>query len=332
MMNIHDCMEYAIRLTAERDYHHLTERFLEIITTITGVTDPSIYEVFSLDSGKVVEKADPSRLIIREVMGGLDTTRSYHDMARLYDASNPHASHISPETLLTEGVIFPVPGAYGMMRILVVKPQTSNPEIWNLVSRLLNIYGNLLRILDEKERDKLTSLFNRQTFDQQLIRVLELSQRHARKHEPPLEEQWISLLDIDYFKKINDRFGHLIGDEVLLLVARLMEQNFRHTDLLFRYGGEEFVVVIVGANLEGCHRSLERFRNRVADYLFPIAGQVTISIGYTRINSDKLPSSLIDEADQALYFAKDHGRNQVIYYGELQHAGKVEAAGEVDLF
>ena len=91
---------------------------------------------------------------------------------------------------------------------------------------------------------------------------------------------WLAVSDIDFFKRVNDDFGHLYGDEVLLLMANIMRETFRGTDILFRFGGEEFVIVLRSTNQQGAHQALERFRITVEEYDFPQVGNVTISIGY----------------------------------------------------
>jgi diguanylate cyclase (GGDEF)-like protein len=135
----------------------------------------------------------------------------------------------------------------------------------------------------------------------------------------------VALIDLDRFKKINDAYGHLYGDEVLLLFGGLMKQSFRSTDLLVRYGGEEFVVVLSDTTMENCEIVLERFRAKVEGHWFPNVGHVTISAGATRIGNQALPSTVIDQADQALYYAKHTGRNRVCHYEALVRDGLMEA-------
>jgi diguanylate cyclase (GGDEF)-like protein len=145
-----------------------------------------------------------------------------------------------------------------------------------------------------------------------------------------------ALMDLDRFKKINDVFGHLYGDEVLLLFSGLMKQSFRSSDLLVRYGGEEFVVVLTDTTLENCEKVLDRFRQKVESYWFPQVGRVTISVGAVRIGDQALPSTVLDQADQALYYAKGAGRNCVCIYETLVKKGLIKVHqppfGEVELF
>ena len=127
----------------------------------------------------------------------------------------------------------------------------------------------------------------------------------------------------------------MYGDEVLLLFADLMRKIFRSTDLLFRHGGEEFVVVLVPAAESDSFRIFERFRQNVELFEFPQVGQVTVSIGMVKIDAQDNPSTLLEYADQALYYAKEHGRNQVCNYNELIKAGILKVRhtkNDIELF
>ena len=146
---------------------------------------------------------------------------------------------------------------------------------------------------------------------------------------------WIGILDIDHFKNINDNFGHMYGDEVLLLFANLMEKTFRNSDLLFRYGGEEFVVVLSPTTESEAFLVFDRFRKKLESFNYPRIGKITISIGIVNINSQEHPTTLLEHADQSLYYAKEHGRNQVCNYNELIKAGKLKVRqieSDIDLF
>src|SRR6185369_17286004 len=145
-----------------------------------------------------------------------------------------------------------------------------------------------------------------------------------------------AIFDVDHFKRVNDQFGHLYGDEVLTLVARLMVQSFRHEDLLFRYGGEEFAVVLANADLAIAGAALERFRRKVEAYAFPQIGHKTVSIGFTALDAAQGVERAVMCADRALYYAKHHGRNQTHCYETLIAEGKLapvtQTRGDVELF
>jgi diguanylate cyclase (GGDEF)-like protein len=173
------------------------------------------------------------------------------------------------------------------------------------------------RLIDA-ETDPLTQLFNRRAFQSQL----DSSLRRGVMGERPW---YFAVLDIDHFKRINDAFGHLYGDEILVRFARLMRETFRATDLMYRFGGEEFVVLYGVDDEKAGETPLERFRAAVERHPFP-GGQVTVSAGHARIAGTTPISTLIDRADVALYYAKTHGRNRVCGWEKLVAAGELEAS------
>ncbi|MEW6165838.1 MAG: GGDEF domain-containing protein [Pseudomonadota bacterium] len=207
---------------------------------------------------------------------------------------------------------------------------------------------NCLALLDYCETDTLTRLLNRKTFDEYLINILASIPNqddaasgarhlpHRRHPGPEARDHWLGVMDIDHFKSINDRFGHLIGDEVLILLANLMRECFRVQDKLFRFGGEEFIALLRPAEFAHARGTFERFRACVESHVFPQVGHVTVSIGFTRIKLGDTPSAILDSADEALYWAKEHGRNQCHAYETLIAAGKLQRhalpAADVEIF
>jgi len=231
----------------------------------------------------------------------------------------------------TIGTVFPLPGESTTVGLIEIEPDPGRsslpPRDVRLISGVLRLLSNHLAVLDYGQRDTLTGLLNRKTFDQSFDKILERNRVLAREAVSSAPS-WFAIVDIDRFKSINDRFGHLFGDDVLLLVARLMRQAFRGSDQLFRFGGEEFVIVLETTPQEGAEITLERFRRRVAEHVFPQVGEVTISIGYTRIGVSDPAVTCFDRADAALYYAKEHGRNQVRCYEALIAGGQLEKREE----
>ncbi len=243
--------------------------------------------------------------------------------------------------------IYPVMGRnHAPIGCLIVWHAGMTNEQKYLVMGLMRIYENHLSLLEEGQSDKLTGLLNRHTFDNQIVNVIttpiaksvNIQLYNGTKRRVPDESfsYWLAILDIDYFKRINDTYGHVFGDEILILLSRLLKSNFRTDDLLFRYGGEEFVVLLRAPGKDEALVALNRFRNAVASYDFPRIGRVTISIGFARILNDQVPSVLLAKADQALYYAKENGRNRVCSYEQLIAKGELieqkEDSGEIELF
>jgi diguanylate cyclase (GGDEF)-like protein len=126
----------------------------------------------------------------------------------------------------------------------------------------------------------------------------------------------VMILDLDYFKKINDTYGHLAGDYVLKEVAKIIKSLIRKSDICGRFGGEEFVILLPNTKLSGAMKLAERIRKAIEEYDFDFNGKkinVTVSIGITSVGINDSYESLIDRADEALYEAKQKGRNRVEY-------------------
>ncbi|MBL8144760.1 MAG: GGDEF domain-containing protein, partial [Anaerolineae bacterium] len=153
----------------------------------------------------------------------------------------------------------------------------------------------------------------------------ESSSDDRRRPSDTANRCWLAVVDIDHFKRVNDTHGHLIGDEVLILVAQLMRKTFRNADRLYRFGGEEFVVLLRTDQSADAAFVFERLRSTVARFEFPQAGSLTVSIGFTEVTPNDTPSSAFERADQAVYHAKSHGRNQVVDHDNLLRRGEVAA-------
>ena len=212
------------------------------------------------------------------------------------------------------------------------------------IQDFLCIYCNFMAVLDDNEHDTLTGLLNRKTFDlhiDELITDAGIKEANSfdgvtqRRKASDDENDWLCILDIDHFKQVNDQFGHIVGDEVLLLFSQKMKLAFRNNDMLFRYGGEEFIVVMAPTNEADAMKVVERFRQQLALFEFPQIGRVTVSVGMVSIGSQQPASTVLELADQALYYAKEHGRNKVCNYHRLIEAGLLEErnyAGAIELF
>lgn len=191
------------------------------------------------------------------------------------------------------------------------------------IQLLFGFYCHQLCSLEGTYRDNLTGLYNRKAFDLRMHSLLN-KKFPARRKNMSLPSVYV-MLDIDHFKDINDLHGHLYGDETLTIIAKIMTDSFREYDLLFRYGGEEFAAVLMDIDNEVCKKVLDRFRYKVENHLFPKKDTVTISIGYTDFNRDLTVEQLIDQADKALYYGKQHGRNAIHQYQSLVEQQLIQA-------
>lgn len=170
-------------------------------------------------------------------------------------------------------------------------------------------------------RDGLTGVFNRRYFDGRLEEEAQRASRYSRNFA-------LEMIDIDHFKKLNDTYGHGCGDEVLKQVAEIMKQNTRETDIVCRYGGEEFCIVLIELDEKRAYHHAERVREAVSSFIFsngqtPLSEKVTVSVGLAMFPQDARDHrQLVESADSALYAAKSGGRNQVKCFNELESANR----------
>ena len=272
---------------------------------------------------------------------------------RLICVKTSKVQHLSPDHGGTglHVTLFPISGDGGVESVLEVHSQEPlGQHMLVVVHSMQMVYRNMQALLDYSERDSLTGLLNRKSFDDAFFKALRQepvsgvpdrdglhgsAKGQNRRHDAHAEGYWLGMLDIDHFKRVNDTCGHLIGDEVLLLVARLLRKSFRFHDRLYRFGGEEFVVLMRCPNAQAAHLVFDRFRQAMEAFLFPQVGIITVSIGISQLTHDDTPAQALDRADQAVYAAKAGGRNRIIDHADLVRQGHVSGnakVGDIELF
>ena len=211
-------------------------------------------------------------------------------------------------------------GLWALLRICGLDPSAGAGRVALLYSAIgtafmFSLLGGISGLLIDRQRDAalrdgLTGLYNRRFLRESLPRL----QAAAARAKEPL---CVIMLDLDHFKLVNDRHGHLIGDQTLRAVATTLERSSRRSDLVARYGGEEFAVLCPGTDCETGLQVADRLREAVAA-IGPEAlghpGPQTVSLGVA-VQSPSVelsPEALLDHADEALYAAKDGGRNRSI--------------------
>lgn len=242
--------------------------------------------------------------------------------------------------------LFPFADDAQAIGCLVIDSHKSLSPHMGLIEGFAKVYENYMIIFNESERDKLTGLFNRRTFDNKLLKLLKTQQHRSqqylsctlvqdrRRYEQDASA-WLIITDIDHFKRVNDTYGHVFGDEVILTISQRMKSCFRRSDLLFRIGGEEFVILLEPVPQKTAENLIDRFRRTISEHEFSQIGTVTVSAGYARITEKDYPPAVLDSADKALYYAKEHGRNCSYNYETLVEQGKItlpKKGGSVDLF
>ncbi len=153
--------------------------------------------------------------------------------------------------------------------------------------------------------DILTQTFNRVKFKDIIKREMEM----VKRHNQPLS---LLMFDVDNFKKINDSYGHNVGDNVLKIIANITKENIREIDYLVRWGGEEFLIVAPDTTLEKAEALAERLRNAIEIYNFVEVGRVTASFGVAYSTKNDTENALVKRVDHAMYQAKTAGKNNVV--------------------
>jgi diguanylate cyclase len=175
-----------------------------------------------------------------------------------------------------------------------------------------------LKVAEQRSNtDALTGLANRHSMDE-FIRQAQIA---AMEKDEPLS---VFMVDIDHFKKFNDDYGHQVGDQVLRLVAKVLQENVRQVDLAARYGGEELIAVLPGADLETCAAVAERIRRRIAEAKLTRRasgkeiGSITVSIGVAQFRLAESADAMIERCDRGLYRAKRLGRNRTVTESDVE--------------
>lgn len=158
--------------------------------------------------------------------------------------------------------------------------------------------------------DRLTNVYNRVKIDE----IIEMELKKKKRYDHTFS---IILIDVDYFKIVNDTYGHLVGDTILKEFAAILKENVRNTDYVGRWGGEEFIIICPQTDINGASSLAEHLRGQIEESDFTTAGKKTASFGVAVCSEEDNLQSLIDNADKALYRAKKGGRNQVVCYNQL---------------
>ena len=187
----------------------------------------------------------------------------------------------------------------------IIPIKDNNSEISSFLSIGVDITDKKsLEILSRT--DKLTHLFNRHKLDESLYLEIERAARYNKKLS-------LIIIDIDHFKHVNDTFGHQTGDDVLKEVADILQKSIRKIDVLGRFGGEEFLIICPQTDKEGVIILADYIKNNIVIHEFPTVRHITISLGLTTYQAGDNADSMIKRSDDALYMAKNEGRNRAIY-------------------
>lgn len=160
-------------------------------------------------------------------------------------------------------------------------------------------------VIEQKAyRDGLTNIYNRHKFDE----LFEIELERVKRYKLPMS---MAILDIDHFKLFNDNYGHLIGDEVLIILANNLGAELRKTDIFARWGGEEFIILFIETKLDDAIVCSNKIREHIEKLEHETAGKISVSLGVTEYQENDTLEMLFSRCDEALYTAKENGRNRV---------------------
>jgi len=328
-MQIAACLDALADITRLRDRDLLDGGLVRLLGQFSGANRVALHRLLPGDEPRWLTRSqwgtDPAAVWIEPVWVDLRGQPLMDERPEWRDCL--HWGKVRPWQAADGVTLLPLMVENTPIGVLeLVHPQPFSSERLADTRLLLRVMENHLSLLDYSERDTLTGLLNRKSFDDSFYRASALPLTLAaepnaeRRHGDELR-YWLGVVDIDHFKLVNDRFGHLIGDEVLLLLSRVMTNSFRHADQLYRFGGEEFVVLMRCGGEADAMGALERFRHAVRNFLFPQVERVTVSIGFTDVRVGDTPSAAVERADKAVYMAKHGGRDQVLSYAALLREG-----------
>lgn len=312
-------LDSLVELTEQRQLESLSK---SLVSTVEQFIDPINVQFFNvrLAHGACDEIVLPDEFSPNAAEYDADERDQAIHGARCFIECVQSRSTSCSFGMLPAQIFIPIILNDSVVKVLWVKLVLLSDESTNLLKSLAKVYENFLSIVIECETDGLTGLLNRKGFERRLKQsasnVAELnsvSGEQAKRH-------WLCIFDIDKFKNINDTFGHLYGDEILLDLVKVMGIIFTKHDAMFRFGGDEFVMLLAPQTKDEMITTCTRFQSE----LFSFHGQkmqVTVSMGVTQVLSGEQASSLLAKADLALYHIKETGRNRVEVYEELLSRG-----------
>jgi diguanylate cyclase len=306
---------YEIWYTYATGYNpSLNQRINDMLAAQDALSDADLEQIYA-------EFLSPTRLTDRidsvgdRVMGEIEQVMAMIDAAagtaNSYSESLAGMTEQLGQSKDREGLRAIVEGLVQSAKDMEASNQKLEARLSASKQEITELQNNLEAVRTESLTDPLTQLSNRKFFDGTLARAME----EAREKNEPLS---LILTDVDHFKKFNDNYGHLTGDQVLRLVAMSMRQNIKGQDTAARYGGEEFAIVLPNTVLRSAATVADHIRKAVMTKELmkrstgERLGRITVSVGVATLRNGDTVQSLIERTDSCLYAAKRHGRNRVI--------------------
>jgi len=333
--NTHSVLHKLITLTNERDLVSLEYLLAESLYELISPKDIDVANAVKIYHVKDIKKQIfTTKDSVRNPKGEKISDTLKQALTNCFNSGSDYTYQEKNQPSVT---LYPLKNSKGdTIAVIAIRALINDDELSNTIAMVLHVYQNFAGLIRDNEHDTLTGLLNRKTFDQKVNKVMGLMHKEKSRKDDKLNTRYyIAIFDIDHFKRVNDEYGHLMGDEVLLLFSQMMTETFREKDMLFRYGGEEFVGVFECTDNTDITLALERFRSKVASYSFPQVGNVTVSIGYSQILQYDTTIQMVERADLSLYYAKNNGRNRICCYEELIESGLLQEnkkEGDIELF
>ena len=319
---------YEIWYAYATGYHpSLNEQINETLKERGALSDEELEQIYEkfLAPARLSDRIDSVGLKvageIEQVMAMMDAAAG---SANSYSESLADMTHKIGQSKDREGLRAIVETLVHATREMEASNQQLEERLNASKAEISELQENLETVRTESLTDPLTQLANRKFFDSSL----EAAIRDSRTKNEPMS---LMMTDIDYFKKFNDSFGHLTGDQVLRLVAMSVKQNVKGQDIAARYGGEEFAIILPNTVLRSAITVADHIRRAVmtkelmkrstGEHL----GRVTISIGVATLHMNDTAQMLIERTDNCLYAAKRHGRNRVMCETDPEVAGTASA-------
>lgn len=298
----------AAELLARTKAHINLNKALQKNIALLGMLDESV-EYMEIDTGGIIKKVSKKMLKVHNVAKEILIGRNI-DIFKLGNGSVEHYKNLY--SIITDGKTFETEiedivqeGKTYWYKISICHELTDE----NNIEKYLVFFESI----DENKKlqkcattDSLTQLPNRFKIDE----ILELEDKNFQRYHDSFS---VILMDIDFFKKVNDVYGHNVGDTVLIEFAKILEQYTRSSDTVGRWGGEEFLAICPKTDLEGAVKLAELLRSTIEQHIFEKTTKQTASFGVAQYAKGDTLENLFARADKALYEAKENGRNQVKY-------------------
>lgn len=295
-------------LTDLRNQHELDSGFTQLVLRITRADLVTLWRV---ETGPAKTTFKQQAFAARKnLLPGPPPRLLPNDMTQLAAHKQlciPSTNHLCYLFAISQGI-----ATTALIEIRV--GDAFSDDLMQILRLLMRVFGNHTAMLNDGQRDDLTRLRNRRGFGQDFSHLSENGE----------ERDVVAMLDIDHFKRVNDKFGDLHGDEVLINIARLVRSAFRRSDQIYRIGGEEFILILHKTSLQGADCALNHCRSMVENTNFPQVGRMTMSVGFSGVQPQDSVSAVFDRAEAALYMAKNSGRNRVYCHEWLVADGHLD--------